>query len=175
MARRFFQIVGLVAMLILSGCTGPIQIPDPCTLKHTFSSGGTHDLEEFTLTFPQHCFRAGDNVVVLKNANSPGGYWLIWDSLSLKDATGNTIWQLGKNDGIPFDPSLPNNHDFFVETMPDSQFPKDINDGTIPQISIHFKLTTAQTQTDLILFLDTLLAKHDPVAGFDMRITVNPQ
>jgi hypothetical protein len=72
----------------------PTQSPE-CTLKHAFSSGGARELEEFPHTFPKHCFRAGDNVIVMENANSPGGHWLIWDSLSLKDAAGNPIWQLG--------------------------------------------------------------------------------
>jgi hypothetical protein len=157
-----------------------------CSTIHTFKSGGARELEEASLPLLKGCFHPGKNTLVLENANQPSsGHWVVWDSLSLRDAAGTIIWTLGKNDAPPdyterafseFQQQPPFTTDFDVETMQVKQFPKEVNDGDYPGIAIHFSLTAEQADSDLTLFLDTLYATRqgDQIPGFDMRISVNP-
>ena len=56
--------------------------------------------EEQEITIISDFIGPGENIILLENNNPEGeGYWVIFDSLRLDVIGGDTIWELGKNDG----------------------------------------------------------------------------
>lgn len=80
----------------------------------------------------------------------------------------NCIWKLGsdeapqdysnssfdKFDQSDFDPN------YYADTEPVSEFPREINDGALQQIYINYTLSSEEAGKDISLFLDTLYAAH---------------
>ena len=139
--------------------------------------------KELDVRIRADCVKPGGNTILLEAVQPAKAYhWLVWDSLALTSATGDSIWSLGQNEAPPdytdkafdeFDATLPFNIDFDADSMSASQFPFQLNDNALPQVYISFDLTAEQASRDLILNLDTLYATHDDVESFDMRVQVN--
>lgn len=161
----------------------PFFAKPPCRLGELrFGSGNSQYPEEHSVTIGQNCIQEGANTLILENANpQETGHWVFWDSLRLKDSQGGIVWQLGEDEAPPdysdaafdeFDDSSPYHDHFYVGTMPEGQFPAELNDSDISQVTIYFGLTEAQAGSDLTLYLDTLYATHTGAAYFDMQVEV---
>jgi hypothetical protein len=92
------------------------------------------------------------------------------------------IWSLGDNEAPMANNTVANdefdqvkaNFHFYNETMNVGDFPKDINDGSFPQIFIYFNLTSEDLSENLSLYLDTVDASHGSVPYFNLRIKAGP-
>lgn len=68
----------------------------------TFRSGGHREWEEKYVTIHRNYIKPGKNMILLENGGPMFcGRWLVWDSLALYDAKGETIWQIGENEAPP--------------------------------------------------------------------------
>ena len=95
---------------------------------------------------------------------------LIWEVCAIdQPAINNIIWELGDDEAPPdygdtafdeFDQSGFDGH-YYADTEPVSEFPKEINDGTLTQIYVYYTLNSEEANEDLYLFLDTLYATHE--------------
>lgn len=94
-----------------------------------------------------------------------------------------TLFEIGTNDAPTdyssdafdeFDNDGVYDTDFIVGSDPVMHFPKELNDGTVPKITITFNNSVNPGYSeDFILLLDTLYATHDSVLYYDINVSIN--
>ncbi|MFH2028764.1 MAG: glucoamylase family protein [Nanoarchaeota archaeon] len=93
----------------------------------------------------------------------------------------DTIWQLGTDEAPPiydgrafdeFDVNSPYDPNFYVDSEPVNNFPKELNDWSTHNTYIYYGLSAAQAQIDQYLYLDTLYATHTGQDYFDLTVSV---
>ncbi len=137
-----------------------------------------------TVVIDHDHLKVGPNVIVLEKAHDKfEQQWLIWDRLALETDTGESIWQLGQDESPPvfthraydeFDNSLNFLSEYHVNGMNSLKFPRELNNSTLPKISIIFDLNAQEARRDLLLTLDTVFAVQGAAPYFEVKVSVNP-
>jgi len=126
----------------------------------------------------------GHYVLQVLNDTPPySNHWIEWDYLALKAGDG-FLWQIGQAETPPDLNYTGTATDEFCQTadcptrfevaagkIDERLFPKTLNDGSVPGITIGFDVPPEQISTDLILTLSTLYSSHVPdTRDFKMRV-----
>jgi hypothetical protein len=165
----------------------PTSVPgtNPTSAVVVFTSGTTETGRQ-TVNLGRQ--QPGRYTLELANANPPqSGHWLEWDYLALKAGDG-FIWQIGQDETPPDYTERATDEfcnasvrtdcktEFMVVAgkVDEGNFPKTLNDGTVPAIRITFILTQDRATADLVLTLSTLYSSHTnpDVKEFKMRVTL---
>ena len=155
----------------------PIRVGQSTVL--TFSSNPDKGLQEQAI----YVANAGTYTVTLSNENPRfSNHWMIWDYIGLKD--GNRVaWSIGKKETPPdysetaFDEFCdPKDQacetNFIVNETGVQDFPKEINDGSIPELNIFFEIKPSQVRRELTLVFSTLFSTHDNIKNYKMRVAL---
>ncbi|WP_420631162.1 hypothetical protein [Candidatus Leptofilum sp.] len=111
------------------------------------------------------------------------GYFIVWDYVALMDGR-DIIWEIGQKEApADFSPSAyqefcdPNEQigcefEYVVQSNEARDFPKEINDGDYPSVTVSFFLTEEESENDLMLILSTLYSTHTEADHFDMKVSL---
>lgn len=149
-------------------------VPGESTLLK-FTEEGNLQRQSLILNFNE----PGDYTLTFSNGNpETSKHWLIWDCINLKN--GNRyVWRIGEDETPPdyselafdeFCDSADCDQVFIVGKSSTNRFAKEVNDHSIKEVKIEFKINKKDLNKDLTLEMSTLYSTHAGVDDFKMNI-----
>lgn len=158
------------------------SLPQILTFRSSasFLPGEENNIEEVSIQFEE----TGTYQLRFANANeSFGGYWMIWDYISLSDAD-SIIWIVGEDetpdvfDDTAFDEfcDVASNrctNEYIVGTTEVEALVREINDNNITEMFIEFQVDDELVERDLVLTISTLYSSHEDIEVFELELSLS--